>query len=278
MSAPPVPTVEIAQGVFMPFVNLGTCCGSEVNVGLPEWLAAGGTGIDTALDYGKAVGGGKQTDIRAILNASSIKRSDLFLTTKIPAGFGIGTGGCLGGADKSVAQVQQDLSELGVEQVDLVLLHAPCHTAQLNADAWKGLEQALAMNLTRAIGVSNYKADQLEALLATATVKPAVNQCLLSIGHHDDETIAYSQQHGITYEAYEAMRGCPFDDADVLAMAAAHGVSVSQICLRWVVQKGAVIAVGLGKNATKAAGYAESNLDLFGFNLSEAEMSTLDAI
>ena len=100
-------TVTIAPGVAMPRINLGTCCGSEVELSLPAWAAAGGVGIDTALDYGFPVPGGKQTDIAAFFAASSeYAREDFFITTKIPAGIGILTGLCLGGADKALRQVE----------------------------------------------------------------------------------------------------------------------------------------------------------------------------
>ena len=83
------PTLEIAPGVNMPRVSVGTCCGSDTT-GVPAWLDAGGTGIDTAYDYGKTCPGGKQTDLAKILDSrSGLKRGDIFLTTKIPAGLGV---------------------------------------------------------------------------------------------------------------------------------------------------------------------------------------------
>ena len=117
--------VEVAPGVWMPKVNLGTCCGSQPKVGLAPWLAAGGRGIDTAYDYGKLVPGGRETDIKAVLAASSVPRKELFITTKIPAGYGIVPGSCSGGAGEALRQVKENLKELGMSQVDLVLLHHP---------------------------------------------------------------------------------------------------------------------------------------------------------
>ena len=347
------------------------------------------------MEDGKLVPGGKQTDIAAVLAKKLVSREELFITTKIPAGFGILTGLCVGGAEKALKQVKEDLKELNVSQVDLVLLHHPCLLDSQNDAMWKGLEEALAQNLTRAIGVSNYKKAALEKLVAGATVKPAVDQCDMGVGDYDAETIAYAQSEGITYEACtphqfslgppshshaslprhplrlkparcavastasrrlakrlswpdlplswprlphscadEAMRGCPFSDASVGAIAKGHGVSVAQVCLRWVLQRGAVMAIGTGANASKVrpappcdaraarpshaayaarfsaapgvrasrytqcvahrgrhlrvrtpsaphsraqvAGYAKEDLDLFGFALSDSEMTLLD--
>jgi diketogulonate reductase-like aldo/keto reductase len=126
--------------------------------------------------------------------------------------------------------------------------------------------------------VSNYKEKQLSALLAQADTKPAVNQCQLSIAHRDDATLAYCAAQGVQYEAYEAMNGCPFSNTQVQAIASAHGVGVSQVCLRWVLQKGAIMAVGLGSNTSKIPGYAHENLDLYSFNLTTSEMALLDSL
>ena len=135
--------------------------------------------MDTALDYGKECPGGKQSELGAAIVKAGVARSSVFITTKIRAGLDISHGGplCIGAsAAYALKQVQQDVAELNVTQVDLVLLHAPCLEASHNLLLWQGLEQALAMNLTRAIGVSNYKVKNLQALQAKAKTKPAVNQ------------------------------------------------------------------------------------------------------
>lgn len=276
-----VPTTEIAPGVHMPQVNLGTCCGSLPTVGLNPWLDAGGNGVDTAYDYGKLCPGGKQSDIAEIFETRQTKRTDVFITTKIPAGLGVTPGDCLTAtADTAVKQIKENLKELNVDQVDLVLLHAPCKLGgdKANAKLWAGMEQALAQNLTRAIGVSNYKQKDLEALLQGATVKPAINQCEMSVASYSAGDIAYTQSQNITYEAYNAMKGCPFSDPSAQKIAAGHSVSVAQVCLRWIIQKGAVMAVGTGQNASTVGEYAKSDLDIFGFELTDDEMATLGSI
>jgi diketogulonate reductase-like aldo/keto reductase len=184
---------------------------------------------------------------------------------------------CIGlDAEYAMSAVRADLRELNVSQVDLVLLHAPCAEDATNANLWKGMEQALALNLTRAIGVSNYGKKQLGALLASATIKPAVNQCQMSMANQENEMLSYCAQEGIVFEAYEAMRACPFSNPAVKAIAAKHGVGVSQVCLRWVLQRGAVFAVGLGSNVSTMPEYSRENLQLYDFELTAAEMTVLD--
>lgn len=172
-------------------------------------MAAGGVGIDTAFDYHD------QIDIRTVLaKHPEIKREDLFITTKIPAGFGNSTD-CAPDPDVTMRYVKEDLAELGVDYVDLVLLHMPCQPPGSNTGPssdpvasnnalWEGAQQALKLNLTRAIGVSNYRAADLRTLKGP---RPSVNQCEMSVKTHDDETILYCQRHRILYEAYFAMKG-----------------------------------------------------------------------
>jgi len=261
--------------VEMQTVNLGTCCGSKPSVGLRPWLKAGGTGIDTAFDYQD------QVDIAKILKEDSIARSSVFITSKIPAGFGNATD-C--DADPSIAirYAQENLRELGVDYVDLLLLHAPCGIRQkvpdanaANAALWKGMQQVLAMNLTRAIGVSNYKSHDLKALPAPV---PAVNQCEMGVKKHDDATIKYCQETGILYEAYFVMHNCPFTDSRIKNIATSHNVSVSQVCQRYILDKGIAMAVGTGNETVKSAKEAPENLDVFRFNLTDAEFEIVDGI
>lgn len=185
-------TVEIAPGVLMPSINLGTCCGSDPKVGIPAWLAAGGSGIDTSNDYAST------TDIAGVL--ASTPRSAFFMTSKVHVPC---PGGC--SPEYALEQVQLAIRTLGVAQIDLMLIHHPASDAE-NVALWKGLEQAVALNLTRSIGLSNFNPPQIDALLKVATVRPSVNQCDLSVGGQDrqcgerDEAISYNLAHNISYE------------------------------------------------------------------------------
>eukprot|EP01051_Picozoa_sp_SAG22_P000151 SAG22_NODE_3_length_48349_cov_158.681180_12_plen_181_part_00 len=154
-------TVELAPGVLMPSVNLGTCCGSDPRVGIAPWFAAGGTGIDTAMDYGD------QTQIAAVLKGAGKPRSSYFVTTKIPV-HGKGIGPLT--AAYALKAVTEDVKELGVGRLDLVLIHHPATDAE-NIALWKGMEMAVRANLTKTIGLSNFNKEQIEALLKIATIR-----------------------------------------------------------------------------------------------------------
>lgn len=279
-------TVTLNNGVSMPRVNLGTCCGSDPSVGLGPFLDAGGVGVDTAFDYHD------QRNISAVFASKKTDRGEVFLTTKIPAGFGNSTD-CDPDPEVSVRYVTQNLKELGVKQVDLVLLHAPCEkmnerqpgtvkdpVASDNA-LWRGLEETLKRGLTRAIGVSNYKIANLKALEGTV---PAVNQCEMSITGSfgqpgvDNATIAYCEAKQIQYEAYGVLKGCPFDDEGAQAIADRLGKSLAQVCLRWVLDRGAIAAAGTGANASTVGPYAEENLQVYDFSLDAADMAYLNSI
>ena len=173
---------------------------------------------------------------------SGLNRSEIFITTKIY---------CAGNASGAVAAIESDLQQLGLPQVDLVLIHRPtaypghpeqCQNAAQRAATWQGLEQALKAGKTRAIGVSNFNDTELGALLETAKVPPAVNQCQLSVGSHDDATIDFCRAHGITYEAYSPLRGNEMSQQAVKKIAATHGKSGAQVILRWIVQQGHILA------------------------------------
>ena len=150
---------------MMPRISLGTCCGSEPALGLGPWLDAGGVGIDTAYDYGD------QPAIRSVLAAyhTNRSRSSYFITTKLPPPSGAGAEHGAA-AQWAVTKHQANLQQLGVAHVDLLLLHHPCATAACNADLWQGMERLLALNLTRAIGVSNFSPVQLSVSQLCAAV------------------------------------------------------------------------------------------------------------
>lgn len=214
-----------------------------------------------------------QDQIGAAIRGSGLDRSEIFVTTKIF---------CAGNASGAVAAIESDLQQLGLPQVDLVLIHRPtpypghpeqCQDAEQRAATWEGLEEALKAGKTRAIGVSNFNATELAALLETAKVTPAVNQCQLSVGSHDDDTINFCRAHGITYEAYSPLRGHEMALPAVKKIAASHGKSGAQVILRWIVQQGHVLATSADN-----AQYDKEDMDLFSWSLTSAEMAILSAV
>eukprot|EP01050_Picozoa_sp_SAG11_P024415 SAG11_NODE_5187_length_1636_cov_1.497723_2_plen_326_part_01 len=293
----PAPYVQLGGSplILMPSINLGTCCGSDPTVGLTPWLKAGGRGIDSAYDYQD------QLNISAVLAAADplVARSEIFILSKVsPDGMGSTPGhpftpsagrgsdaACEAGAAGALAQVYEDLRELNTTYLDVVLLHWPCgvrtgtdmrpEKLAQNSALWAGLVEAQLRGLTRAIGVSSYNSSHLAALKGP---KPALNQCHMSPKEHDNATIAYCLREGIAYEAFGVMRGCPFSDKALGAIATKHSVSVAQVCVRWVLQRGCIAALGTGDDTTKVDEYTKENLGVWGFNLTDSEMAIINTI
>jgi 2,5-diketo-D-gluconate reductase A len=179
-------TKEIADGVFMPVVNLGHPDDKTTeDKSAMLWLRLGGTGIDTAFDYHN------QQDVGKAVRASGVNRTKVFITTKI-------SDVCT--EKKALAAVQENLKQLQMSYVDLLLIHFPCSTEIQTKAAWKGVQSALKQGLVRSIGVSNFKKADIKGVLDAGGTPPAINQCQMSIGSHDDETIAFTQSMNITYE------------------------------------------------------------------------------
>lgn len=154
-----------------------------------------------------------------------------------------------------------------------------CQNATEMQHTWQGLEQALALNMTRAIGVSNFRASHIRDLMASAQVAPAVNQAQMYVGRHDDECIRLCKLLGITYEAYSPLgpwheKKPVLTDKAVAAVAKAHNVSSALVGMRWIVQGGHPLVT-----ATASQEYDEEDLQqLFGFQLTPTEMATLAAV
>jgi diketogulonate reductase-like aldo/keto reductase len=273
-----IPKIAIAPGVQMPMLVMGTGSGQKGDVANATqlWLgAAGGIGIDTAYGYYD------EAEIAEGMTAAGKTRADVFLETKIPCS----------SYETAKVQLQSNLDQLKVSSVDLVLIHFPCSSNggdHSGGDGtWRALEEFQKAGNTRAIGVSNYKVADLEALTAGgATVTPAVNQCKHSVVSHDDELLAYCRKAGITYQAYSPLCGgyngssCSrggganvLTNPSVATVAAAHKKSAAQIGLKWIVQQGIPVTTAVWDLA-----YMKEDMDLWSWgDLTPAEMAALSA-
>lgn len=260
-----LPRFTIAPGVEMPAVNLGHPDdeGGSETASAALWLSLGGRGIDTAYNYHN------QDEVATAVGTAISKgmnRSSIFITTKISPSL------CTKAS--ALAAVKEDLKELKLPQVDLVLHHFPCRSATENKAVWSGLLEAKKMGLARAVGVSNYVSKDLKALLEDGGEAPAVNQCSMSVGNHDDSTISFCNAHSITYESYSPLRRVDLGDRRLSSIASVHNVSTAQVALRWIVQQGCPVATSPGVNQE----YSLEDLNLGSFKLSSAEMAALSAI
>jgi len=254
---------QISPGVFMPYVSLGhPDDGSSMSELLQMWLSEGGVGIDTALVYHN------HGEIAQALEAAGTARSSVFITTKVP---------CMPGTSAGALQhIRQCLHELKTDHVDLLLMHWACEMPSDTQGTWLGMQEALVLGLTRAIGVSNFRSADLDAVLALGGTQPAVNQCQFSVGSHNDEHLAYNAARNVSYESYSPLMNFQLlaENGQIKAIAAQHNKSVAQVCLRWILQQGVSLATSPGLNRR----HHQEDLSLFHWNLSQSDMSRLSSI
>jgi len=172
------------------------------------------------------------------------------------------------------AYIEGDLKQLKVDYIDLLLIHF--HWGNNCPGTWKVLEEFHEQGYLRAIGVSNFKAADLQQLLQTAKVKPAVNQILHNVLDHDDDTIKFATANGIAIEAYSPLgrsghSGDISGNPAIRSIASNHNVSTYQVALRWIVQHGHLLTF-----QSSSQQHQESDADIFNFALTDDEMSTLD--
>ncbi|WP_179396200.1 aldo/keto reductase [Lacticaseibacillus absianus] len=262
-------TYTLSNGVEIPIVGFGTWQtpdGDVAKTSVEAALAAGYRHIDTAAAYGN------EASVGAGIKASGVAREDLFLTTKL--------WNADHGYDAAKQALDLSLRKLGVDYVDLYLIHWPNpakfrdHWEQVNADTWRALEEAYKAGKARAIGVSNFRPHHLDALLRTATITPMVNQIFLNPSDLQPEVVAYNQAHGILSEAYSPLgTGKIFDVPALQKMAARYDKTVAQLVLRWSLQHD---FLPLPKSVHEDR--IRENAALFDFELSHHDMAQIDAL
>lgn len=257
------PTVTLNDGTQLPAIGLGTVKaeGEDMAATVTLALDSGYRLIDTALRYETEPGVGQA------IAESSVPRGEIVVTTKIP--------GRLHGYDEAKQSAHTSLSNLGVDYIDLLLIHWPLPKVDKYVDTWRAMIELQKDGLVKSIGVSNFTSAHLDRLAAETGVVPAVNQIELHPYFPQAELRGYHAEHGIVTESWsplgrgsELLHAAPVADA-----AAAHGVSPGQVVLRWHVQLG---AVPLPKSSNPDR--QRQNLDVFGFELSEAEVAAISSL
>jgi 2,5-diketo-D-gluconate reductase A len=258
-SSNPTPRLALSTGALMPVIGLGTWPLNDGQVArtVVDATAAGYRLIDTAAKYGNEAGVGQG------IRDSGIARDELFVTTKLDGGYQ--------GNDRAIPGLDTSLARLGLDYVDLLMIHWPLPARNLYVDTWITFGKLLASGKTRAIGVSNFKPAHLDRLIAETGVAPAVNQIELNPTLARAETRAYNAAHGIVTQSWSPLgRGETLSNPVITGIADRLGTSPAQVVLRWHVQLG---LSAVPKSATPAR--LAQNLDVFGFELAGQD---LDAI
>ncbi|QXQ09911.1 aldo/keto reductase [Paeniglutamicibacter sp. Y32M11] len=257
-----IPTITLNDSNTMPRLGYGVfqVPDAETTAAVETALETGYRSIDTAAIYGNEAGVGRA------LASSGIKREELFVTTKLWI------------ADLGRTSVHDamnaSLEKLGLDQVDLYLIHWPGTDTAAYLESWQALEELRSAGLTRSIGVSNFLPAQLENIIGLGGAIPAVNQVELHPFLQNRETTAVNRAHGIVTEAWSPLaQGAVLNDPAVLAASEAHGVTPAQVVLRWHLQRGNVV---IPKSVT--ASRMASNLDVFGFDLDAGQIAALDLL
>jgi diketogulonate reductase-like aldo/keto reductase len=272
MTPATTPALTLNNGVAMPALGLGVfqTPPDETRDAVRAALAAGYHHIDTAAAYGN------EREVGEAVRASGLDRSDVFLETKIwISDYGY---------DETLHAFDKSAGKLGVEQIDLLILHQALPSAfDRTLEAYRALETLLADGKVRAIGVSNFMVDHLTRLLEHSSIVPAVNQIEQHPYFSQADVQAFGEEHGILAQAWSPIGGITFyrdsahtstlEDPVITEIADAHDKTPAQVMLRWGLQHGRSVI----PKSTKPARIAE-NIDVFDFELSADELAAIDGL
>ncbi|WP_299538905.1 aldo/keto reductase [uncultured Streptomyces sp.] len=254
------PLHSFNDGRTLPAVGLGTYPLDDADA---EKAVAGALGlgyrlVDTALNYGNERGTGRG------IAASGVPRDEIVVTSKVP--------GRHHGYEETLASFEESRALLGLDHIDLYLIHWPLPRVDRYVDTWKAMLKLREDGLVRSVGVSNFTAEHIERLERETGVLPAVNQIELHPLLPQAELRAFHESKGIVTEAWSPLaRGREvLEDPATVAAARAHGVTPGQVVLRWHTQLG---VVPIPKSADP--GRQRENLDLFGFTLTAEELAAI---
>ncbi len=258
-----VPTIRLNNGVEIPQLGFGVyqVPPEDTADAVSTALEIGYRHIDTAEMYGNEKGVGE-----AVAN-SGIDRGEVFVTSKLNNGFHR--------RDDALRAFDQSLGDLGLEYLDLFLVHWPLPGIDVDfVETWKAMEEIYASGRCRAIGVSNFQAHHLRRLFAETEVRPAVNQIEVHPYLTQEELRAFDADHEIVTEAWSPIaQGKVLDDPAITEVARAVGRTPAQTVLRWHVQRGDVV---FPKSVSRQR--MQENFALFDFELDEGQMATLTAL
>lgn len=263
-------TYTLTNGVDIPKLGLGTWMIEDQDAAqaVKQAIALGYRHIDTAQAYGNERGVGEG------LRSSGLKREEVFITTKLAAE--------IKSYDAARLAINVSLQKMGLEYVDLMLIHSPQPWAEFgveerffegNREAWRALEDAHKAGEIRTIGISNFQKPDIDNIIDSCSVAPMVHQLLAHVTNMPEALIRYSQEQGMVVEAYSPMgHGELFKNQLLAQVAEGYGVSLAQLCIRYSLQRG---LLPLPKTANPQHMKHNAALD---FTISEADMEALNGM
>ncbi|MYW02484.1 aldo/keto reductase [Streptomyces sp. SID3343] len=263
MSPTPVPTLTLNDGAEIPQLGFGVFQveNDDATTAVASALEAGYRSIDTAAVYGNEAGVGRA------LAQSDVPRDELFVTTKL--------WNTEQGYDSTLAAFEESLRKLGLDYVDMYLIHWPAPARDRYLDTWRAFEKLRADGRVRTIGVSNFQTDHTARLAEHSDVVPAVNQIELHPYLQQRKVREFDASHGIRTEAWSPLGkgGDLLKDPVLGKVAKAHGKSTAQVVLRWHLQLGNIV---IPKSVTPSR--IRENFDVFDFELSAEETTAIDGL
>lgn len=260
-------TLLLHNGVSVPCLGYGTykVPAEDARASTAAAIRTGYRHIDTAAYYRNEAGVGQA------VRESGLAREDFFITSKV--------WNTDRGYEKTRAACEASLKALGMDYLDLYLIHWPANYLQygtdadaLNAETWRALEDLYKEGKVRAIGLSNFLPHHIKALMETAEIKPMVDQIELHPGWLQRGTLRYCRDNGILVEAWSPMgRGAVLESSVMKELAEQYGKSVAQLCVRWVIQHGA-LPLPKSVHPDRIA----TNAQVFDFVISDRDMETMD--
>src|SRR5688572_33118173 len=257
------PTILLNNGKTIPQIGFGTSPlnNKEVAPLVVDAIEAGYRHIDTAYRYNNEKGVGQG------IRDSGIERESLFVTTKLDGQFQ--------GDDRAMGGLEESLRRLGLDYVDLLLIHWPLPQRDEYISTWKTFEKLVAAGKTRSIGLSNFKPAHIDRLLAESSIRPTVNQIQLNPRTTRPEQRVYNTAQGIVTEAWSPLGAGNdlLEDPTLVAIAERYGKTPGQVVLRWHIDLG-IVAIPRSSNPDRIA----QNIDIFDFALTSDEIAAISAL
>lgn len=259
---PDIPQIRLNDGKTIPQLGFGVwqVSNDEVTRAVQTAIAAGYRSIDTAQGYHNEDGVGKA------IAESGVPRGDLFITSKLRTGDQ--------GYDTTIKSCLASLERLGLDYLDMFLIHWPVPAHDRYSDTWKAFVQLQRDGRVRSIGVSNFLPGHIERIIADSGVTPAVNQIEVHPEYQQRDVRAFHERHDIAIESYSPLgSGAVLDNAVIAEIGKKHGKAPAQVIIRWHLQQG-LIVIPKSVHADRI----KANLDVFGFELDGDDMDRIAAL